>query len=149
MLSQPRTDQVLDAIAADLRNTIAPALGEGAAAVTLEQIAQLVERLARRAAHEIGWMHEETAAIDEALDGDTEPTTAAALDELRSAPADSLHLADVARRYHLASAALSRAIEAAFAAADTERVAALKSLLGQRIANEQEVLGQLDLVGRG
>jgi len=149
MLSQPTTDQVLDAIAADLRSLVAPAVGDEAAAVALEQMSQLIERAARRAAHEIGWMHEEIVAIDDALTDDTDPATLEAVAALHAAPTASLHLAEVQHRYHLASVALSRAIEAAFAAGDTDRISALKALLQQRVANEQEVLGTLDLVGRG
>lgn len=149
MLSQPTTDQVLEAVAADLRRVVAPAVSDAAAAVALEQMAQLVERASRRAAHEIGWMHEEIAAIEAALETDTDERTGAALASLRAVPSDDLHLASVQDRYNLASAALSRAIEAAFRAEDAARTAELKALLHQRIANEQVVLGSLDLVGRG
>ena len=87
-------------------------------------------------AHEIGWMHEEIDAINAALE--REPDLA-----------PSHHLDDVIERYSAASDALGDAIEAAFEAGDRARIADLKALLMQRVANEQEILGQLDLVGRG
>ncbi len=103
MLARPSTDQVLEAIANDLRDVVAPACTDDRATVLLGQVDQLLRRLARRAAHEIAWMHEEMAAIDAAVDGDTDPATAEALAAFRAAPTDSLHLADVLDRYSLAS----------------------------------------------
>jgi hypothetical protein len=136
MLSRPSTDQVIDAIADDLAETIGPALDDEAAIVLVGQAEQLLRRLARRAAHEIGWMTEEIAAIDIALGRTPDPV-------------DSWHLDAVLERYSAASGALADAIEAAFAAGDSARVAELKALLDQRILNEQEILGTLELVGRG
>ncbi len=137
MLSRPDTAQVLEAIADDLATVVAPAVAQDEpATVLLGQVDQLLRRMARRAAHEIAWMTEEIAAIDAAL-GRTPDA------------ADSWHLADVLERYSAASAALGDAIEDAFAADDGDRVAELKTLLDQRIATEQEILGTLDLVGRG
>ena len=137
MLTRPDTAQILEAIADDLAQVVAPVVADDeAATVLLGQIDQRVRRMARRAAHEIGWMAEETAAIDATLGRTPDP-------------ADSWHLEAVLDRYSAASAALGDAIEEAFAADDRERVAELKGLLDRRIANEQEILGALDLVGRG
>lgn len=149
MLARPATDQVLTAIADDLKAVVAPNCTDDRATVLLGQVDQLLRRMARRAAHEIAWMTDEMAAIEAAVDGDPDRATAEALAAYRATPADSLHLADVLERYSLASAALSAAVEAAFAAGDGERVQQLRGLLEARIANEQEILGQLDLVGRG
>lgn len=136
MLSRPTTDQVLEAIADDLKAIVAPAVTDEQATVLLGQVDQLLRRLGRRAAHEIAWMSEEIAAIDAALGRTPDPT-------------DSLHLADVCARYDAASQALGDAIDEAFAANDSARVAELRALLAGRVASELQVLGQLDLVGRG
>ncbi len=136
MLSRPSTAQTLEAIADDLANLVAPAVTDEAAAVTLGQAEQLIRRLVRRAGHEIGWMAEEIAAIDTALDRTPDPN-------------ESWHLDAVLDRYSAASAALGDAVEAAFAASDLDRIAELKTLLDARIATEQEILGTLDLIGRG
>ena len=136
MLSRPTTDQVLNAMADDLIAVVLPHVSGEAAKVLATQIEQLTRRLARRAAHEIGWMTEEIAAIDAALDRTPDPT-------------NSWHLEDVLDRYSAASTALSDAIAEAFANEDTGRVAQYKALLAQRVVNEQEVLGALELVGRG
>ena len=58
-------------------------------------------------------------------------------------------LADVAAEYSEASGALGDAIDEAFANEDAATIAKLKNLLSLRIEKEQEILGQLDLVGRG
>ena len=58
-------------------------------------------------------------------------------------------LTDVASAYSEASGALSEAIDKAFSEDDTQQIAVLRQLLVDRIAKEQEILGQLDLVGRG
>lgn len=136
VLSRPTTDQVLVVIADELQSTVAPAVTDEVATVLLGQVDQTLRRLARRSAHEIGWMHEEIDAINAALE--REPDLA-----------PSHHLDDVIERYSAASEALGDAIEAAFEAGDRARIADLKALLMQRVANEQEILGQLDLVGRG
>lgn len=136
MLSRPSTDQVLNALADDLVSGVLPHVSDEAATVLATQIEQLMRRLARRAAHEVGWITEEVAAIDEALGRTPDPT-------------NSWHLDAVLDRYSAASTALSDAIEAAFAEDDKERVARYKALLDQRVVNEQEVLGALELVGRG
>lgn len=136
VLSRPTTDQVLVIIADELQSTVAPAVASEVATVLLDQVDQTLRKLARRAAHEIGWMIEETAAIDAALGREADP-------------AESYHLNEVIERYSAASDALGDAIEAAFDAGDRARISELKALLMQRVANEQEILGQLVLVGRG
>lgn len=136
MLSRPTTEQVLLAIADDLQSVVAPACADETATVLLGQADQLLRRLARRAAHEIGWMTEEIAAINAALGRAADDDT-------------SMHLEAVLDRYSAASEALGVAIEDAYAANDTARVHELRELLKARIAVEQEVLGTLDLVGRG
>ncbi|GIS33958.1 MAG: hypothetical protein Ct9H90mP5_04070 [Acidimicrobiaceae bacterium] len=54
-----------------------------------------------------------------------------------------------ASAYSEASGALGEAIDRAFSEDDTQQIAVLRQLLVDRIAKEQEILGQLDLVGRG
>lgn len=149
MLSRPTTEQILDAVATDLRDIVAPAVSDEAATVTLEMIDQVLGNCSRRAAHEIGWMHEEMAAIDTALDDTNDPATRDALDAYRQAPTDDLHLDSVQERYHLASAALSCAVDAAFESGEEAAVDRVKALIRQRLVAEGEILGQLDLVGRG
>ncbi|MEC7844795.1 MAG: hypothetical protein VX594_05395 [Actinomycetota bacterium] len=136
MLTQPTTDKILLAIANDLNAVVLPAVDDEQAKVLLGQIDQLLRRLSRRSATEIAWMTEEINAINEVLGREDRGVT-------------SLLLADVAAEYSEASGALGDAIDEAFAANDEDMIKKLKNLLSLRIEKEQEILGQLDLVGRG
>ena len=136
MLTQPTTDKILLAIANDLNAVVLPAVDDEQAKVLLGQIDQLLRRLSRRSATEIAWMTEEINAINEVLGREDREVT-------------RLLLADVAAEYSEASGALGDAIDEAFAANDEDMIKKLKNLLSLRIEKEQEILGQLDLVGRG
>ena len=136
MLSQPTTDKILLAIADDLNSVVLPAVTDETAKVLLGQIDQLLRRLSRRTASEIDWMITEIKLINDAIGRETEDLS-------------SYLLTDVASAYSEASGALGEAIEEAFSKSDTQQIAVLRQLLVDRIAKEQEILGQLDLVGRG
>ena len=137
MLTRPTTEQILRNIVDELQATVAPALPDGPAKVAVGMMTQLLQGCAVRAAHEIGWMHEEIAAIE------------AQVGPVAGAHGDGLHLDDVLPRYHAAGEALAAAVEAAYAAGDTARVEALRQLLEARNAHEMQVVGALELVGRG
>ena len=136
MLSQPTTDKILLAIADDLNSVVLPAVTDEPAKVLLGQIDQLLRRLSRRTASEIDWMITEIKLINDAIGRETSDI-------------GSYLLTDVAYAYSEASGALGEAIDEAFSEGDTQQIAALRQLLLDRIAKEQEILGQLDLVGRG
>jgi len=136
VLTQPTTDKILLAIANDLNAIVLPVVDDEQAKVLLGQIDQLLRRLSRRSATEIAWMVEEINAINETLGREGKEVT-------------SLLLADVAAEYSEASGALGDAIDEAFASNDEGMIMKLKNLLSLRIEKEQEILGQLDLVGRG
>ena len=136
MLSQPTTDKILLAIADDLNSVVLPAVTDEPAKVLLGQIDQLLRRLSRRTASEIDWMIAEIKLINDAIGRETEDLS-------------SYLLTDVASAYSEASGALGDAIDRAFSEDDTKQIAVLRQLLVDRIAKEQEILGQLDLVGRG
>jgi len=136
MLSQPTTDKILLAIADDLNSVVLPAVTDEPAKVLLGQIDQLLRRLSRRTASEIDWMITEIKLINDAIGRETSDI-------------GSYLLTDVAYAYSEASGALGEAIDEAFSEGDTQQIAVLRQLLVDRIAKEQEILGQLDLVGRG
>ena len=136
MLSQPTTDKILLAIADDLNSVVLPSVTDEPAKVLLGQIDQLLRRLSRRTASEIDWMITEIKLINDAIGRET-------------ADLSSYLLTDVASAYSEASGALGEAIDEAFSKGDRQQIAALRQLLVDRITKEQEILGQLDLVGRG
>jgi len=136
MFTRPTSEQILLAVAEEVRDTVLPEVASEPVRVLLGQVEQILRSLAVRAAHEIAWIHDEVAAIEEATGEDLGRPS-------------SLHLDDVVAWYDASSRALSRAIDAAFAAGDRDRVAQLKALLDDRSANEMRIVGALDLVGRG
>jgi hypothetical protein len=136
MLTQPTTDKILLAIADDLNAVVLPSVTDEPAIVLLGQIDQLLRRLSRRTASEINWMIEEINQINNAIGRENKNLS-------------SYLLSDIASAYSEASGALGDAIDQAFGEDDSEKISALRELLLHRIAKEQEILGQLDLVGRG
>ena len=136
MLTQPTTDKILLAIADDLNSVVLPSVTDEPAKVLLGQIDQLLRRLSRRTASEINWMIEEIKKINTAIGRD-------------NTEVGSYLLSDIAAAYSEASGALGDAIDQAFEEGDSEQLDTLREVLVDRIAVEQEILGQLDLVGRG
>ena len=136
MLTQPTTDKILLAIADDLNSVVLPSVTDEPAKVLLGQIDQLLRRLSRRTGSEINWMIEEIKRIDDAIGRD-------------NTEVGSYLLSDIAAAYSEASGALGDAIDQAFEEGDSEQLDTLREVLVDRIAVEQEILGQLDLVGRG
>jgi len=136
MLTQPTTDKILLAIADDLNSVVLPSVTDEPAKVLLGQIDQLLRRLSRRTGSEINWMIEEIKKINTAIGRD-------------NTEVGSYLLSDIAAAYSEASGALGDAIDQAFEEGDSARIELLREVLVDRIAKEQEILGQLDLVGRG
>ena len=136
MLTQPTTDKILLAIADDLNSVVLPSVTDEPAKVLLGQIDQLLRRLSRRTGSEINWMMEEIKRIDTAIGRDNTEVS-------------SYLLSDIAAAYSEASGALGDAIDQAFEEGDSAQIGLLREVLVDRIAKEQEILGQLDLVGRG
>ena len=136
MLTQPTTDKILLAIADDLNSVVLPSVTDEPAKVLLGQIDQLLRRLSRRTGSEINWMIEEIKKINTAIGRD-------------NTEVGSYLLSDIAAAYSEASGALGAAIDQAFEEGDSEQLDTLREVLVDRIAVEQEILGQLDLVGRG
>jgi len=136
MLTQPTTDKILLAIADDLNSVVLPSVTDEPAKVLLGQIDQLLRRLSRRTGSEINWMIKEIKTIDDAIGRDNTEVS-------------SYLLSDIAAAYSEASGALGDAIDQAFEEGDSEQIDTLREVLVDRIAKEQEILGQLDLVGRG
>lgn len=136
MFSRPTTEQLLAGIAEQLRTTVMSEIQTEPTKILLQQIDQILMGCSRRAAHEIAFIHEEAQKVA-ALTGRGMGTPA------------SLHLEDVVAWYHSVSVALSEEVEAAFASGDQSRIDAVRGVLDARSAVEMQILGALDLVGRG
>ena len=74
---------------------------------------------------------------------------AAALVAYEAVPSDSLHLQDVQHRYSAAGDVLSAVATFAAAQDDADLQAGVAEELALRSAREMEIIGQLELVGRG
>ena len=149
MLSRPTTDHVITGVIAALDERVMPTITDEPARVALQMAQQLLRGAAVRAAHEIAWMHDEIDAIRQLAATTDDGAVAEALATLDGLDATSLHLAAVQARYDAAGEVLSRCIEAAYATGDQADVDRARTLLQARSAHEMEVVGQLDLVGRG
>lgn len=136
MFSKPTTEQLLAGIAEQLRTTVMAEIQTEPTKILLQQIDQILMSCSRRAAHEIAFVHDEAVRVAEVTGRDM------------GAPV-SLHLDDVLSWYHEVSIALSNEVEAAFASGDQSRIDAVRSILEARSAVEMQILGALDLVGRG
>ena len=136
MFSKPTTEQLLAGIADQLRTTVMAEIQTEPTKILLQQIDQILMGCSRRAAHEIAYVHEEAERVAALTESDV------------GAPA-SLHLDDVLAWYHEVSTVLSREVEAAFASGDQARIEAVREILATRSAVEMQILGALDLVGRG
>lgn len=136
MFSKPTTEQLLAGIAEQLRTTVMAEVQTEPTKILLQQIDQILMGCSRRAAHEIAFIHDEAQRVAELTGKNV------------GAPR-SLHLDDVVAWYHEISVVLSEEVEAAFASGDQARVDAVRAALDARSAVEMQILGALDLVGRG
>ncbi len=153
MLSRPTTEQILLDCCRELTGVVLPAVTDPAAQVSVIMVETVLRNAAVRAAHEVAWMREETAeitgyarAVAGQVPGD-EPL-GAALAALASAPADSLHLDDVAETYCRAGQALSAALEAAIAGRLTGLVRRGEDILDTRAGRETDVMAGWSPTGR-
>ncbi len=112
-------------------------------------VQQLLHGAAVRAAHEIAWMHDELDAIRHLASETADASIVPAMRRLDALDSSSLHLAQVQARYDAAGHVLSKVIEAAFSTGDARAVERARELLQARSAHEMQIVGQLDLVGRG
>jgi hypothetical protein len=154
MITRPTTQQVLEDCAREVRETLMPALTDPKLRVTLEMLEQVLAQCALRAGHEMAWMAEEIAAIEPYVQQVVATVAAApsaaadALTALRSGRTDSLHLEDRSHEYHLASEALSCALEASLAAGNQALTAAGVTLLERRRDRETDLRPSFFFPGR-
>ena len=155
MIVRPTTSQLLRDVRHELVDTIVPEVTSAPAQVALEQIDIILEQCAVRANHEVEWMSEEIAEIDEFVGRVIESThdepTAAALQAARHEAGGSLALESMCDDYNRMSETLSCAIEACMG--DPERATLLAEAIGilqtRRSDREVDARANWRLVGRG
>jgi hypothetical protein len=152
VISRPTTEQVLLDCCRVLEDDVLPGVADETMQVRLVMLGKVLRNAAVRAAHEVAWMREETAAVEAyaravaATTGDDGLRTA--LEALAEGPRGSLHLTDVVEVYVRASDVLSVALEVALAAGRDDLVREGESLLTTRLAHEEDVVGGWDSAGR-
>ena len=154
MISLPSTPQIILDCRRELLEVIGPEVKSEAGKVSVQMLENVLRNAATRAAHEIAWMREETAAM-EGFARDTLVAAAGtsaladALTALAAGPRESFHLDDVAKVYSLAGEAFSCAIEVALGGGHAELAGRGAALLAARSATEVEIMGEWGFVGRG
>ena len=152
MIARPTTDVLIEDCCRELMEAILPGLTDETLKLRLVMAETVLRNAAVRAAHEIAWMREETAALlayadQVAVRLGGEPARAVPA-TVQADPVDSLHLADVTERYERAGQAFAAAMAAAQAAGATDLVAQARELLRGRIATEKQVMATYQVVGR-
>ena len=153
MLSRPTTEQILLDCCAQLGEKIAPAVSDPEAMIAAQMLEEVLRNCAVRAAHEIGWMREESETLvafarDVASSSLATPAITDALQRQRTDVTDSLHLDDVAAAYALAGACFEAALDAVMAAGDVDLTGRGRALLDERLVHENEITGEWGFVGR-
>jgi hypothetical protein len=153
VLTRPTTEQVLLDCCRELMTGVLPALTDETAQVRVIMVETVLRNMAVRSAHEIAWMREETAAIEEyaravaaAVPDGTD--VGKALDALADAPRDALHLDDVVETYCRAGSAFSAALESAVASGNRDLMTRGEQLLAARADHETEVMAGWSPTGR-
>ncbi|MGH3149433.1 MAG: hypothetical protein ACRDOB_01705 [Streptosporangiaceae bacterium] len=152
MITKPTTDVLIEDCCRELMEAILPALTDETLKLRLVMAETVLRNAAVRAAHEIAWMREETAALlayasRVAAQHPSEPLRAA-LADAQADPDGSLHLADVTDVYERAGQAFAAALAAAQEAGAADLVAQARELLRDRIATEKQVMATYQVVGR-
>ena len=153
MNTRPSTDQIILDCRRELLEVILPAVDADHLRVSIQMLESVLRNVATRAAHEIAWMHEETATLeayarDVAAAFPDDQALAAALASLDGAPRHSLHLEDVTETYSRAGETFSCALEAAMAGGDQPLSERAVVLLHARNDRELEIKGEWTMVGR-
>ena len=138
MIARPTTEQILEDCSRQLLEVVLPAVGDETVQVTVMMMDLVLRNMAQRAAHEIAWMTAEIDDLREYVGEEAAPAVGA----------DDLHLDAVVERYCRAGEAFSRALEAAVAAGDADRVHRGTELLARRAKTEEEIMCGWSPVGR-
>jgi len=152
MNTRPSTDQIILDCRRELLEVILPDVSSDHVRVSVQMLENVLRNAATRAAHEIAWMHDETAALESyardvaAAFPDDEALTGA-LQALDESPRH-LHLEDVTDTYSRAGEAFSCALEAAMRAGHETLSERAVALLRARNDRELEIKGEWTMVGR-
>jgi hypothetical protein len=153
MISKPTTPQLIDAACTELETRVVPAISDPATKVVVDMALAVLRGAAIRSAYEVAWMRDESDAVDQLaqrLVAELPDATdlAEAHRTYTEARTGRLYLDDVLADYERTSEVLSRAAEAVYRDGSAERIAAVRQLFDQRMANEKTVIGEFMAAGR-
>jgi hypothetical protein len=152
VITRPTTDVLIGDCCRELMEAILPGLTDETLKLRLVMAETVLRNAAVRAAHEIAWMREETAALlayaDQVAARHGSEPVRAALAAAQADPGGSVHLADVTERYERAGLAFAAALAAAQDAGAADLVAQARELLRGRIATEKQIMATYQVVGR-
>jgi hypothetical protein len=154
MLSRPTTEQIILDCRHELLHTIDPAVDDPTVKIAIQMLENVLRNCAERAAHEIAWMRDETDAMVTFAHAVVEAhasragAVVAALDDCANGEAGSLHLDDVCRAYDLAGRAVGAALDVVMEAGDERLHVVGRAILDQRLAHENQIMGEWAFVGR-
>jgi len=153
MIVRPSSRQLLESVREELRTTIADAVADAEAQARLAMIDSVLASVAVRSEHEVAWIREEIAEIEEgaraviAAGADGGDRVAEALADLDGRRAASDLVSELHGEYDAAGEVLSRSIEAALPAGGELRQR-IEGILARRLAREVEIRGEFSLAGR-
>ena len=111
MITRPTTDVLIEDCCRELMEVILPGLTDETLRLRLVMTETVLRNAAVRAAHEVAWMREETAALlayaGQVAARHGSAALRAALTDAEAGPTDSLHLADLAEVYERAGQAFA------------------------------------------
>lgn len=153
MITSPSCSALLEAVRLELQNSVAPAVSDAKVRGLLTMLDSILGGLTRRFDHEVAWMREEIADIEDAAQmvidagADSQGKVGAALAALHAGRSPDLHIPNVQREYDLAGEVLSCALEAGMKAGGKPR-ARVEQALKARLNREVEIRGEFTLAAR-
>jgi hypothetical protein len=153
VISRPSCSRLLEVVRAELQSTVAPAITDPGVAAVLAMIDSVLQNVGARCDHEVAWMRDEIAEIEDAarevIDAgvDAGSRVTDALAQLRGNRSPSDHTAAVQAEYDLAGEVLSRALEATLPLEGALRQR-VRSVLEHRLRREVEIRGNFTVIGR-
>lgn len=152
MQSRPTTEQILNDLAREVKESILPEVSDPTQKVNFEMMEQLLRACAKRSAHEIAWMSSEVKEIEKlaidilAIEDDLH--LAETLKKYQTQKSESLHLEDQVQNYHLAGKLFEQLIVTVFEIRDKTFSNRLTELIRSRSEHESELINDFYFPGR-
>ncbi len=152
MQSKPTTEQILNDLAREVKESFLPTVSDPTQKVNFEMMEQLLRACAKRSAHEIAWMKTEADEIEkltiEILESQNQPQLSETLEKYQTQKNESLHLVDQVENYDLAGKLLEELIVTVFDIENKNFSTRLNELIRLRGDHENELINDFYFPGR-